>query len=322
MANDQIGFIGLGSMGSAIAERYAQAKGVDLTVCDINPERIARFRALGAAVAGTPRELADRCDIVMACLPTVAASLDVALGPDGVTHGKRASVYIETSTIGPKSARAIAAGLTDPTGFLDAPISGGPPGAREGTLSTMVSGARKDFTRASDALAIMASSVFYIGEQPGAAQTAKLINNHLSTAGRLAAFEGFVMALKAGLDPRVLLDVVNKSSGRNYTTTHKIEAAILSGTFKFNGQLGISIKDEGLLLEEAEELGVQLWVAPRLLETLQEAAAGGYLEKDSTLVMQYMGEQAGIDVRAIMIGADSADKAAAPAGTPVAQPQE
>jgi 3-hydroxyisobutyrate dehydrogenase-like beta-hydroxyacid dehydrogenase len=142
--------------------------------------------------------------------------------------------------------------------------------------------------------------VFYVGEKPGQAQLAKLINNHLSTAGRLATFEGLVLALKGGLDVRALIDVINVSSGRNYTTTDKVPAAILSGSFKFNGRLAISIKDETLLQEEAAALGAPLWVAPRLLETLQEAAAGGYLERDSMLLLQYMGEQAGIDVRALL----------------------
>ena len=181
-------------------------------------------------------------------------------------------------------------------GFLDAPVSGGPPGARNGTLSLMVSGATASFERARPFLDLVARHVFYIGERPGQAQLAKLINNHLSTAGRLAAFEGLVLALKAGLDLKTLVDVINASSGRNYTTTDKVPAAILSGSFTFNGRLAISVKDQTLLQEEADALGAKLWVAPRLLETLQEAVAAGYLDQDSMLLMQYMGEQSGIDV--------------------------
>jgi 3-hydroxyisobutyrate dehydrogenase-like beta-hydroxyacid dehydrogenase len=299
MSKVEIGFVGLGRMGAAIAERFL-ASGFPLTVHDLDPKNIAPFAAAGASVVASPREVADVAEFVFSCLPTTKASLEVALGTDGIVHGAATQVYVDTSTIGMKVAREIADGLPPSIGFVDAPVSGGPPGARNGTLSTMASGARNHFDRVAPYLSVMARNVFYIGEMPGQAQIAKLINNHLSSAGRLATFEGLVLALKAGLDLRALVDVINVSSGRNYTTTDKVPAAILSGTFKFGARLANSIKDETLLLEEAEALGVPLWVAPRLLETLKKAAADGYLDQDSMLLIQYMGEQAGIDVRALM----------------------
>ena len=164
----------------------------------------------------------------------------------------------------------------------------------------MTSGKREHFDRVSEALSIMAKKVFYIGNEAGMAQTAKLINNHLSCAGRLAAFEGLVMAMKAGLDLNVLLDLINVSSGRNFTTTDKIRAGVLSGTFKFNGLLTNSLKDEALLMDEANDLGVPLWLAPHMLDTIKEAAANGYKEKDSMEVIQFMGERAGINVKDIV----------------------
>ena len=300
-----IGMIGLGSMGAAIAERLL-ARGARLAVCDRKTENLDLFRSRRVQIASTPRDVADAAEIVLACLPSSDASLDVALGQTGVFHGRAIKVYVETSTIGIKTVETIAKACPSPIGFIDAPVSGGPPGALAGTLTTMVSGARTHFDRAFPGLSMMAKHVFYVGPEPGMAQTAKLINNHLSTAGRLAAFEGLVLALKAGLDVHALVDVINVSSGRNYTTTDKIPAAILSGSFKFNGQLALSLKDEALLLQQAEELGVPLWVAPRLLETLQAAADGGYRDKDSMFVIQYMGERSGIDVKALMEKANKA----------------
>lgn len=299
MTIDRIGFIGLGSMGAPIAERFLAA-GHELVVCDPDPGHVAPLQTAGAYVASTAREVADGTEIVFSCLPSPAIGRDVALGVDGVARGKAVQVYVDLSTMGMKAAGEIASGLPDRIGFVDAPVSGGPPGARAGTLSTMASGRRTHFDRVLPVLSVMAKNVFYMGEKPGQAQIAKLINNHLSAAGRLATFEGLVLALKAGLDLRTLIDVINVSSGRNYTTTDKVPAAILSGTFKFNGRLAISIKDQTLLQEEAAALGAPLWVAPQLLATLKEAAAGGYLEKDSMLLLQYMGEQAGIDVRALL----------------------
>ena len=307
MNADKIGFIGLGMMGAAIAERFVAA-GTDLTVCDLNPDSVAPFREKGAAVAQTPREVADRAEIVLSCLPTTDIAVAVALGRDGVKHGKAVQTYIDTGTIGVDVAERIAAELPSRIGFLDAPVSGGPPGARAGTLTTMVSGPKAVFERAEAALHVMAKHVFHVGETPGQAQMAKLINNHLSTAHRLATFEGLVLALKAGLDLKVLTDMINVSSGRSYTTTDKVPQAILSGSFKFNTHLGISIKDQTLLKQEADKLGVPLWVAPCLLSTLERAAEAGYLDRDSMYMIQYMGEQAGIDVRSIVTAKKEDDR--------------
>jgi 3-hydroxyisobutyrate dehydrogenase-like beta-hydroxyacid dehydrogenase len=298
-AAERIGLIGLGSMGGALAERLL-TRGAQLIVCDRDAEKVGPFKARGVPVAATPRDIADEAEIVLTSLPSTAASLDVGLGENGIAHGKSVAVYVETSTIGKRTAELLAEGLPKRIGFVDSPVSGGPPGALAGTLTTICAASREHFERALPALSLMAKNVFYVGQRPGMAQVAKLINNHLSTAGRLAAFEGLVMALKAGLDTRVLIDVINVSSGRNYTTTDKIPAAIFTGTFTFNGQLTISLKDEALLLEEAEKLGVPLWLAPRLFETLQEAADAGYRDSDSMYVIQHMGERAGIDVKALM----------------------
>ena len=99
------------------------------------------------------------------------------------------------------------------------------------------------------------------------------------------------MGVKAGLDPKILNDVFNASSGRNYTTTDKVPAAILTGTFKFNGPLTIGLKDEALVLEEAERCGAALWLAPRILELYREAAAAGYRDEDSMKVYLFMQSQ-------------------------------
>ena len=299
MTGEKIGFIGLGSMGGAIAECFLTA-GHQLIVFDVAPAQVEYFGTLGAVPAVSPKAVADECSVVFACLPTTQISIDVALGPDGVRHGKMVEVYIDIGTIGMETARKIAEGLGPQIGFLDAPVSGGPPGARAGTLTTMVSGPQPVFDRAEPLLKLMAKNVFHVGQAPGQAQIAKLINNHLSAAHRIATFEGLVLALKAGMDLKTLVDVINVSSGRSYTTTDKVPQAILSGSFSFNGRLAISIKDQTLLQEEADALGAKLWVAPRLLETLKEAAEAGYLDKDSMLLMQYMGEQAGLDVQALV----------------------
>lgn len=297
MSKDRVGFIGLGRMGGAIAERLLKA-GIPLIVYDVSPEIVAPFVAGGAKGASSVSEVADQARVVFSCLPTTQLSLDIALGP--IREGRVVEVYIDTGTIGIEVARKIGDGLPKRIGFLDAPVSGGPNGARAGTLTTMVSGPGASFALAREYLAVMAKNIFHVGELAGQAQLAKLINNHLSAAGRLAAFEGLVVGMKAGIDPMRLLEVINASTGRNHATSDKIPAAIRSGQFAYGARLANSIKEESLLMDEAEALGVPLWLAPRMVETLKTAAQAGLLEKDSMFLIQFMGEHAGIDARAIL----------------------
>ena len=266
--------------------------GARLSVCDTNPKAIAPLADRGAMVASSPRDLADMADIIFASMPSREASMKVAFGENGVVHGGKLKVYVETSTLGSETIHRIGAEMAARNiGFLDGPISGGPPGARAGTLSIIVSGAQDIFEKSRPTLDKIASKVFYMGEQPGMSQIAKLINNHVSAAGRLAVLEGLAMGVKAGIDPKTLNDVLNASSGRNYTTSDKVPAAILTGTYKFNGPLSIGLKDHALLLEEARRLGARMWIAPRVLETYEEAAAAGYREQDGMRLFIYMQEQ-------------------------------
>lgn len=291
MSGPKIGILGAGNMGGAMALRLLDL-GAELVVCDRSDAALQPLLARGADVADTPRALADRCELIIASMPSREASLVVALGDDGVHLGKAVRVYVETSTLGSAAIEAIASGLrASGIGVLDAPVSGGPPGARAGTLAILVSGAQEDLDFARSSLESLARNRIYLGEKPGIAQVAKVINNHVSAAGRMAVFEGLAMGLKAGLDPKVLNDVFNAGSGQNYTTLHKVPAAILTGSFKYSGPLTIGLKDEALLLEEAERLGAPMWLAPRILEVYREAAAAGYRHEDSMKMFLYMQTQ-------------------------------
>lgn len=291
MAGLKVGLIGAGNMGQPMALHMLD-EGVDLTVCDLNAAAIAPLVERGARVAATPLELANTCEVIIASMPSRAASLAVALGDQGVVHGSALRVYVETSTLGSGTIEAIANGLNaKDIGLIDAPVSGGPPGARAGTLAVLASGAVDAFEFVSSTLEILAGKLIYLGAKPGISQVAKIINNHVSAAGRMAVFEGLAMGVKAGLDPKILNDVLNAGSGRNYTTTHKVPAAILTGTFKYNGPLSIGLKDEALVLEEASRHSAPLWLAPRILELYREAAAAGYRDEDSMKVYKFMLEQ-------------------------------
>ena len=290
MAGLKVGLIGAGNMGQPMAHHLLD-EGVDLTVCDRNPAAIAPLVERGAQVAATAVELANACELVIASMPSRAASLDVALGEQGIVNGTAVRVYVETSTLGSATIETIANALrAKGIGMIDAPVSGGPPGARAGTLAVLSSGSEEDFAFAQTTLNVIGKPI-YLGAKPGISQVAKVINNHVSAAGRMAVFEGLAMGVKAGLDPKIVNDVLNAGSGRNYTTTHKVPAAILTGLYKYNGPLSIGLKDEALVLEEAERHGAAMWLAPRILELYREAAAAGYRDEDSMKVFLFMQSQ-------------------------------
>ena len=291
MAELNVGLIGVGHMGNPMAMRLLD-QGMKLMVCDRNPDAVTPLRDRGATVANSPLELANACHVVIASMPSREASLEVALGEKGVVGGDAICVYIETSTLGSATIQMIADGLRKrEIGFVDAPVSGGPPGARAGTLAVLASGAERDFSAARPVLEALAGNLFFLGEKPGLSQVAKLINNHVSAAGRMAVFEGLAFGIKAGIDPKILNDVFNAGSARNYTTTDKVATQILIGKYSFGANLTIGLKDEAALLEEAERYSAPLWLAPRILEIYREAAAADYSDQDSMRVFLYMQSQ-------------------------------
>jgi 3-hydroxyisobutyrate dehydrogenase-like beta-hydroxyacid dehydrogenase len=234
----RLAFIGCGAMGAPMAERLIDA-GHEVHVYDPNPSATAPLIKRGANVARSPRDAAEGCGIAFACLPVPEASRTVALDADGIAACKNFGIYIEMSTIGSRTVKEIADGLKrSGIAFLDSPVSGGPRGARAGTLSTMVAGARDTFDDAKPLLETIARNVFYIGETPGLGQVTKLANNMISAAGMAAAFEASAMAVKAGVDARVLIDTINSSTGRNSATMDKFPASVLTRSFDYGGKLG------------------------------------------------------------------------------------
>ena len=166
---------------------------------------------------------------MIASLPTPDIVLSVATGPCGVIHGKRIRRFVDTSTTGAVMARRIFTALHGRNIVqIDSPVSGGVSGAENGTLAVMVSGPLAEIAAVETALQVI-GKVFFVGEEPGAGQTMKLANNFLSAAAMVATSEAMVMGVKAGLNPRVMLDVINAGTGRNTATEHKFPKIVLPG---------------------------------------------------------------------------------------------
>ena len=290
-----IGFIGLGKMGFPMARRLIEAKH-QLTVFDQRQEAVDRLVALGAQAASSTKEVADRAETVLASLPSLQASLEVATGTGGVIEGKRVRRFVDLSTVGSHMAVRIHDALAKRNIVqLDSPVSGGVGGAEKGTLAVMVSGPKAEYEAVKAALDVI-GKVFFIGEKPGSAQTMKLANNLLSATAVVVTSEAVVLGVKSGLDASVMVDVINAGSGMNTASRDKFPRAILPRSFDFGFATGLMVKDVRLYLEEAKALGLSMEVAEavgRLWEVvIREMGA----ESDFTSAIKPIEQAAGVVV--------------------------
>ena len=290
-----IGFIGLGNMGQPMARRLIEA-GHTLIVYDTRNDAVAPLVALGAKLASSPADVADRVETVMASLPSLQISVKVATGEGGVIHGKRVKRFVDLSTTGSRVAAEICAELAKKNIVqVDSPVSGGVGGANKGTLAVMVSGPQADIDVVKDALSVF-GKVFVIGHKPGMAQTMKLANNFLSATAMAATSEAVAMGVKAGLDAAVMIDVINAGSGCSTASTDKFPKTILPRTFDYGFATALMLKDVRLCAEEARSLDVPNAVMSAVLEQweLTNSEFGG--DSDFTSIVQMVERRAGVIV--------------------------
>ncbi|MFY9787325.1 MAG: NAD(P)-dependent oxidoreductase [Pseudolabrys sp.] len=290
-----IGFIGLGNMGQPMARRLIEA-GHKLIVYDTRNDAVAPLVALGAQLAFSAADVADRVETVMASLPSLQISEKVAIGEGGVIQGKRIQRFVDLSTTGATVSAKIAAVLAKKNIVqIDCPVSGGVGGASNGTLAVMVSGPKAEIDLVKDVLAVF-GKVFVIGEKPGMAQTMKLANNFLSATAMAATSEAVAMGVKAGLDPAVMIDVINSGSGRTTASDGKFPQAILPRTFNYGFATALMLKDVRLCVQEARSLNVPNSVMSIVLdqwETTNKEFGG---ESDFTAIVKMVETRAGVIV--------------------------
>ena len=291
-----VGFIGLGRMGQPMASNLIKA-GYQLSVYDVSKEAVAAMAAKGARVANSPSALASMVDTVLLSLPTPAIVREVTLGANGVSSGSKVKTVLDLSTTGATVAREIAEALGKKgiTG-VDSPVSGGVAGAVKGTLAVMVACARPLFIELEPMLKSI-GKVFHIGERPGMGQTMKLCNNLLSATAVAATSEAVVFGVKAGLDPKIMIDVIKSGSGRNTATEDKFPKSILPRSFDFGFAMGLMYKDVKLCLEEAEAAGAQMWVANAVRQLWQLANHEIGPDKDFTELIRVLERWAEVEVK-------------------------
>jgi 3-hydroxyisobutyrate dehydrogenase len=291
-----IGFIGLGRMGAPMAARLAAA-GHALSVFDASPDAVGRF--LGGhpgQAAATPRAVAEAADVVITMLPTSAVVSQVLEGPDGVLVGLRpGALVLEMSSGVPAATQGLAEDVAAAGGMLvDAPVSGGVARAITGELAIMVGGPEEAVERARPILAAMGTSLLPTGAV-GTAHAMKALNNLVSAAGLLVSVEALLIGKRFGLDPAVMVDVLNASTGMNNATQKKLKPFVLSRTFDSGFGLDLMVKDLSIALGIAREGGVATPLSS-LTRELWAAALAMQVGPDHTDVARFSERLGGLEL--------------------------
>ncbi|MEQ1941508.1 NAD(P)-dependent oxidoreductase [Mesorhizobium sp. VNQ89] len=296
MSYSKVGFVGVGKMGTPMAGRLIKA-GYEVTVYDLDRSAMQELGNAGAKLASSPTEVGNAAEVVFASLPSPQILETVVLGANGIAAGSSIKVFIDISTTGPRTAAKVAEALKSQNiAMIDAPVSGGLKGARNGTLAVMTSGPKTVYESVRPILENF-GKMFFMGEVQGAAQTMKLANNLLAAAALAVSSEAVVMGVKAGLDPKIMLDVINASSGRNSATEDKFPKSVLPRTFDFGFATGLSFKDVRLCLEEAEAIGVPMVVGSAVRQMLSVTNQLYGPESDFTSMVRVIESWAHVEVR-------------------------
>lgn len=292
---EQIGFIGLGIMGLPMAANLLKA-GCSVLVHDVSAPAMERAAALGA-VPATMEELGESCTLVFLSLPNGDIGKAVLLGEDGLTARLQpGSLVVDTSSITPEQAsdcgRALA---TQGIGYLDAPVSGGEPGAIQGTLSFMVGGSEENFRRATPCFEIMGSSAVRIGDV-GSGSVAKLANQVIVNLTIAAVSEAMVLAARAGADPEKVFDAIRGGLAGSAVLEAKVPM-MLDRNFKPGGKISINRKDIRNVLDAAHSLDVPVPMSAQLYEIFQTLKVRGRMDEDHSAIVRYFEQLAGVTVQ-------------------------
>jgi 3-hydroxyisobutyrate dehydrogenase-like beta-hydroxyacid dehydrogenase len=269
--------------------------GHELVVHSASAAALDAVRREGARIGKSPCDIAGAVEVFCACRVTPEHSREVFLGPVGVLASERRDLLcIDFATVDPATARAIGAALAARgIGFLDAPISGGPGAAAAGTLSIIVGGAAADLARARPLLDVLGKQVFHMGPV-GAGVSTKLCNNMITITTHALLAEALVLAVKSGINPNRLYEVLRASSARSNTLERVFPNHFLPRNFEAAASITTITKDLNCAIEAADALGIRLRLPAVALQCYQDAMARGLADQDIAAVILPMEETAGI----------------------------
>ncbi len=294
----KVGFIGLGTMGIGMASNLRKA-GYDLLVYDVRKESAQPLVDSGATWAETVAELGRAADVVFTSLPGPKEMREVGVGKGGLLESMRkGSTWFDLTTNSPTVVREVSKPLQEKgIALLDAPVSGGPAGAKSGKLAIYVGGDREVFDRHKKLLDAIGDQVLHVGPV-GAGNTAKLVHNMVSLVTRMAIAEGITLGVKAGMEPLELWHAVRQGViGRRRTFDGIGEQYLQDKYDPPSFALRLAYKDFTLALELARQVGVPMQQAEAAYETYTEALERGWGDRDSRAPMSLQNERAGVKIK-------------------------
>ena len=289
----RIGYLGVGNMGQPMAGKLLDA-GHEVWIYDVREEAMRPLLQRQARPAASAKALAEQCETVIVSLPTLEIFRRAIAGEEGLLSGPGLKTLINTCTVGAPFIQEMAQVCAQKgVVVIDAPISGGPPGAAAGTLAVMVSGDPAKIEAMRPIFQAWGPTVVVAGDAPGAAQIMKLTNNILFAVSLVATSEAMVMAEKGGLDPEAMLEILNNGTGRNFATMSLFPKTVLPRTFAFGATFEILVKDVDLAIEQGGELGVPMWVCQAARLVLKHAVFQGRAQQDLSRTIEIVETGAG-----------------------------
>ncbi len=291
----KVGFIGLGIMGRPMAKNMLKA-GVELLVADLSKEAVADVVAAGAKEASYA-EIGEQCERIIIMVPSGAISKSILFGENGVASAiKAGSVVCDMSSVTPVESQECYKGLKEKgVGFVDAPVSGGEPGAVAGTLAIMAGGDKEDFDAMKEYFDILGSSALLIGGS-GSGSVTKLANQVIVNNTIAVVSEAFVLAAKAGADPQKVYEAIRGGLAGSAVLDAKIPM-IIERNFKPGGPIRINHKDIKNVVNTAHSIDVPIPYTAQLYEILQSLKVHGHMEDDHGGIVQYFEKLADVEVK-------------------------
>jgi 3-hydroxyisobutyrate dehydrogenase-like beta-hydroxyacid dehydrogenase len=293
----KLGFLGLGLMGYPMARNLLRA-GHEVALWSNTSEKARKLAAEEKGLyCETPAQVAEKADYIFLCVGNTAMSKEIILGPDGLILGVRpGTVIADASTISPSQSRKIGQALkAKGVDFLDAPCTGSTPGANGGTLTFMVGGEEAVFEKTKPFFDPMGKRLYYCGD-PGMGLQAKLTQNLILSNILMAFNEGMVLATKGGVDPKLMLDILDNSAAKSGLISYKAPF-VFRRDFTPNFSTKWMHKDVGLILDLGQELGVPLLLTALTHQLFQTAISAGHADEDMCSTIKVLEEVSGTQVK-------------------------
>ena len=309
----KVGFIGLGNVGGKLAGSLLRNK-FDLTVRDLDENLTKNFKDLGASVVQSPKELAEKVDLIITCLPSPKICAEVMEGDDGVINGlSENKIWLEMSTTDEAEIKRIGQKVIKKNGIpLDGPVSGGCHRAETGNIAIFVGGERIAFEKILPALTVMGRKVLHTGEL-GSATVLKVITNYLASVHLVALGEAWTVAKKSNLDLAKAYKGIAVSSGNSFV--HETESqVILNGSYNINFTMDLVLKDTGLFDDLAKKLNAPLELSPKVVEIFKDGQKKYGSRAWSSMIVKRMEDANNIDFRAPGFPSDLTDNEAEETG--------